>query len=57
MKNVLKEKLCADEVVSCEDYDYIPYYNLPNISTKDRSVPLTRAERRALERKFNKKKK
>lgn len=57
MKNILKEKLCADEVVSCEDYDYIPYYNLPNISTKDRSVPLTRAERRALERKFNKKKK
>lgn len=57
MKNILKEKLCADEVVSCEDHDYIPYYNLPNISTKNRSVPLTRAERRALERKFNKKKK
>lgn len=56
MKNVLKEKSCADEVVSCEDYDYIPYHNLPNISTKDRSVPLTRAERRALERKSKKRK-
>lgn len=56
MKNDLKEKIMHRRVATCEDDAFILYYNLPSFSMRNKPLPITRAERRKLERKSKKRK-